>query len=587
MAAPLLGNVFGLGKVIQQDLEALYLQSSSQVELSLVPKMNQEFGLTRAQEISSVRNVLEERGLHPQVLLKAARTLDMKNLSLLNTSGISEVTDYAYLVGGYPICGASLRSVQHLNGDTVIVGEIPVINHGVSPSDLDWPDVSESARKAIGDISALRGHNPASARVTKVERCLSNQQGFLDLAWDLVITLDGYQYGVHASDNKIFFATPRYFDATATVQAYDPNIATGTLKNFSVTVNGDATMTNTYFTTAIGTGAARQSSASNTFTYTGANTTSAEASVFAHVNQHYDYMASQGYTWQGPKPLTVWVYSGKPNNALYTPFDGVSGPYIRVSEGDGAILQNLAYDTDVVSHEFGHHVVYQSITTIAGEALVLHEGLADFLSFSRTGDACLGESICPTGSTICQVANQCLRTADNTLVYNDSVYSSYATQPHRQGQLVSGFLWDLRKNGAIPGDTLTSLVLQAITYLPSSAAIKNLVAGVLYADSLSNSTYQKTITQIASNRGLDPASLGIDMSNLKSSAEGVAPAQEESSRKKNFFGCMASSNTAAIGEAGSQKIQSWLVALFLLAPIGISVLMKSRLATVPLKKRDR
>ncbi|MCX6124291.1 MAG: hypothetical protein NTV34_06015 [Proteobacteria bacterium] len=565
------GKDFGFGHSFQRELEGVAIQSKTALDLSIVEAQAIPFGLMSGVQVDTVRKVLSDRGLHPTVGLKISRVMQLGGLTLTSLGGAGTSTDYEYLVGGFPICGVGLRTVQHPSGETVMVGSIPQVLHIVTPRESDWPDLNESARVAIQGISAAQGHLASHAKVTNVQKCLFNEQGFLEPVWDFVLSVDTYQYGVQASEHRIYSAMPRYFDVTATVQAYDTNSVTGTLKNYTITVNDDKTMANSFVTTSVYTGEARQTSPTNTFVFTGANVASSEASAFANVNRHLDFVTGKGYVWQGPKPLTVVVYAsikGSVNNALYTPFDGSSGPYIRVGEGDGTTLQNLAFDSDVVSHELGHHVVYQSVTQIGGESLIMHEGLADFLTFSRTGDACLGESICPatTSMSSCRASNsKCLRTGENALVYNDAAYKSLGSsnQAHMQGQLVSGFLWDLRKGGAVPGDTLTSLVMQAITFLPIDATLKNLVAAVLFADSLNSGTYRAAIVTAATARGLDPAALGIDLANLKSSLKGSSTETAEAEKKKNVFGCGAVTGSTKQTENVSGPVYFFLIAIFL------------------------
>ncbi len=415
-----------------------------------------------------------------------------------------------------------------------------------------------------------------------------NEQGTLDPVWDFVIDLEGLQFTAWSTPWRIGYANQRFLDASATVRAYDPNKVTGTLKDFTITVNGDTTLTNEFFTTSDYSGAARATSATNSFVYSGTSDSHfAEASTFAYVNQQYDFVSGKGYTWQGLKPLTVIVHAtikGSSNNALYTPSDGVSPSNIRVGDGDGTTLQNLPYDADVVSHEFGHHVVYQSITTIAGDSLILHEGLADFFAMSRTGDTCLGESICPTASTLCQVQSKCLRTADNTLTYGDAKYLGYGSA-HLQGQLVSGFLWDIRKDNGMPGDTLTSYVLEALPYLPSNADFKSLVAAILYVDQKHSGTYQTVIINAATKRNLSPTSLGIDLANLqasiKASSSSAGSSDDSSSKKGGFLGCGTIGSDLGTQQSAAQRIVLILFALPLL------LRLKPKLQPVRIKSRGR
>ena len=74
-------------------------------------------------------------------------------------------------------------------------------------------------------------------------------------------------------------------------------------------------------------------------------------------------------------------------------------------------LRNLGLDLDVVAHEMGHMVVFETLRDArpSTETLVVHEGLADALANQHAGDPCVAESVCPNGSGFCQVPRMCLR----------------------------------------------------------------------------------------------------------------------------------------------------------------------------------
>ncbi len=569
-------NAYSVAPIFKHNLPMTMLDGDLQSQLSVdleplsrsMPGVRGAFGLDGLQN-SLVRRSLERHGLHPNLSIKLLQKTDLKGLGLQANSRIKSISDFEYQLGDVALCNARMRAVEELTGETVIVGGVPLVAQTLSLSPEDWPEINNSAQMAIDSIANHQGHNPKMARVTSVRRCYYNLPAGLEPAWDFILRFGEFQYSVQSDESKVLQAMPRHLDATATVQAYSPNILSGTLQNYSIDVTGDGTMTNAYFTTSIYSGAARATSGSNIFSYSGTNTPSSEASAFAYVNSHYDYVASNGYVWSGPKPLTVNVYAtikANVNNALYTPFDGTSGPHIYVGEGDGVVLRNLAFDTDVVSHELGHHVIYQAVTFIGGESLVLHEGLADFLSFSRTGDACLGESICPPGTTMssCKISNnQCLRTGNNTLVYQGDTYRSYSSFPHQQGMLISGFLWDLRKNNIIPSDVLIKYVLEAITYLPDKATIKNFMASLYYVDSKNSKTYFDGINTTAIARGLDASTLAIDLSSLEveaGAATATAP-PAESKKEKGIFGCGTLGAQSGLQKSTSSSASSlWLLA---------------------------
>src|SRR5690606_34583582 len=107
----------------------------------------------------------------------------------------------------------------------------------------------------------------------------------------------------------------------------------------------------------------------------------------------------------------------------------------------------LSTNSDVVAHEFGHHVEFESLQETRGESLVMNEGLTDYFAMARSGDSCLGESICPYNSSInCEVNQKapkqsCLRSATAVkYVLNENT----KTDAHFKSQFISGMLWDLR-----------------------------------------------------------------------------------------------------------------------------------------------
>ena len=587
VATSAISGPFDFGGSIERQLDGSVLKSEESIELSPIHGLTKSFGIVGFDDASSsVRTLLENRGLNPYIgMMRVRSTADTLGLTS-DTNSLTDISDYQFQVSSFPICGVNLRTVQHVDGTAVLVGNIPVVDQVGTYSESDWPDQSDSARVAMEGVARNQGLSSSGAKVVKSTRCLMNEQGSLEPVWSFIISLEGFQYDAWATPWRIANANPRFMDATATIRAYDPNQVQGALKDFSVTVNGDGTMTNDYFTTADYNGAARSTSTSNSFVYGTSDTHFAEASTFAYVNQQYDFVKSMGYSWVGAKPIKVITHATiqkTVNNALYTPSDGTSSPTIQVGDGDGVVLKNLPYDADVVSHEFGHHVIYQSITTIAGDSLVLHEGLADFLAMSRTGDSCLGESICPSGSTLCQVPNKCLRTADNTLNYTDPTYTAISSA-HLKGQLASGFLWDLRKNsGGIPGDTLTKYLLEAIPYFPSNANYKSLVAAILYVDQKHSGTYQTMIVAAATARGLSPSSLGIDLTNLQSSIQssGSSSSDDSSSSKKGgFLGC------GTIGIPGTEQGGSaWIVLILFALPLILRALPKRQLVPIPVKSK--
>ena len=143
---------------------------------------------------------------------------------------------------------------------------------------------------------------------------------------------------------------------------------------------------------------------------------------------------------------------------------------------------------------------------------MLHEGLADFLTFASTGNACLGESICPENSYICVVQNQCLRSADNDYTYTSADLPDGA---HLRSQFISGYLWDLVTKDGLGEDLVTTLLLQAIDLFVTNSGYTHLVLGLLLVDESSyGGQYCETIYNRAIDRGLEEFISGIDCNNV-------------------------------------------------------------------------
>lgn len=533
-----------------------------------------------------VRVFLSGNGLHPLVSLvekPSSIVRDPRNALGLQGSASFVVRDYALRVGNYEICKSSVRSVETPDGGFHVLGVTPQIDAVYPFHDDAWMALEEAIAQGSSRMGKA-GLDVSQLVVSSHSRCLYPQQNQLQPAWRLVLRVGNYPYLLYVGDSEVFEGDVLAFDATANIMAFSPNPSTGDLKTFEVTVNGDGYMTNDFFTTADAGSTGRLFSSGNSFLNKPGSAYFAEQSSFAHVNEHFDYSVASGYSWVGPKPLTVKthvVFSEGPNNAMYSPFDGSSGPYILIGDGDGSVFQGLPFDSDVVSHEFGHHIIFSSLTETKNESLVIHEGLADAIVFLRTGDACLGESICPVTSNSCQVKGSCLRTGNNSMKYKDASYNA-ARGAHIQGQLVSGLMWDLRKGGKIPASDLSKLSIGMVAFLPAKADMQSLITAILNADvAMFGKQYQSTIVEAASNRGLGIDTLGIDLGTIDGTRPVAAPesSSSSSSKGKGFLGL------CSIGASEASGLSAVWIGIILLAPIAAQVLsQRPRRLPVKVKK---
>ncbi|MFO0872922.1 MAG: hypothetical protein U0575_02990 [Phycisphaerales bacterium] len=139
-----------------------------------------------------------------------------------------------------------------------------------------------------------------------------------------------------------------------------------------------------------------------------------------------------------------------PGNAWYSP----SGPSVNFCQADAG-HPNTAF-ASVVYHEFGHHLVNAGGSGQGSYG----EGMGDVMSVLMLDSPLLGLGF----------FNNCaqpLRNADNTCQYDAINCSSCGSEIHACGQLISGCVWDLRKNlfSTDPStyhDILASLAINAI-----------------------------------------------------------------------------------------------------------------------------
>lgn len=279
--------------------------------------------------------------------------------------------------------------------------------------------------------------------------------------------------------------------------------------------------------------------------------------------------------------MTVYVRSlaktatGSPtlSNAQYYP-GGLSGsqpPAIVIGTGwepsQGAYplgaLRYLGKDSDVVMHEFHHHVIWRSMTDVSGETGALHEGIADYLTYAITGNNKLGEAIVPSDS-----AKGGLRAGNLT----GSISTYYNRSVHQAGEFWSSTLWDVRtqmgtaSSGAYHADKIiwdaVDLAISSETYYGFIAAMAKSTDAYAAARGENAVTLKNTMFAVFAARGFINAPDGTG--NLPSAtqyisvAKPAAPVAKTSSKSKGICG--------AIGNNNSQTTW-WISAFFILIAI--------------------
>lgn len=423
-------------------------------------------------------------------------------LSLSSSNKISEI--YHYTFKNIPVCSWYGRTLSfdtnagvfsgHLEGklESLVVGE-----------NVEWPEsklvetflVQESGLNKIDSISS--------------SRCwyLTPELELLPV-YDITIRAKNHSIKALANDREIFEIGNGGFDLSRIsyqVEGTEPLI--DMLKTDSLDSSGLLSGRN--FAIFTGDGSPRAFSSDGNFEFSESDPRFAQASAYANAElmlEWFEKLTSNSVDSEC-FPIDIKLHhvfsGGVINNARYQPdVSTVSGrPEILIGNGDGIRLTNLATDPDVIAHEFAHHVIYRGVKdTNHFESVVIHEGVADFFVFSKSGNACLAETVCPLGSFDC-VQPKCLRTGDNSLSFADQKISSTA---HGQGQIISGMLLDLVDLVASQSEVqYVSTIAASINYLLPRSNLGDFVQALMLADrDLNEGKFACDIYQLATDRGL-------------------------------------------------------------------------------------
>ncbi len=495
----------------------------------------------------------------------------------LSTGGSS--TDFRFYVGGVPICGFQLRAHELSDRSTFVLGDVPAVDLNEPLPSREWPDFDLAMGKATTELAAMTGAK--TLELTSRGQCLYASGGTLMPVWNVTMTAEGLPYAILADAYDVLAIQAGFFDATTgSAKVYEFNKSTGDPKDFPLTdLTGDGTLASTYLRTVVPANYTQAKEPSEVFNYPSTDQRFDEAQAYTHAQEHFAFFKKLGFEWYGPSPLEIKIHvkpAGRSNNALFIPGSDTQGtlPSISIDDGDGIDLQYLVTDGDVVSHEFGHHVIYKTLQSTDGQSLVLHEGLADSFVFARTGDACLGESICPKASGVCILQGQCLRTGDNVIQYGKDEWVAWAGPKNRlghlHGQLISGFVWDLRRPGKMAAGDVNALVFKAISYFREDSGLRDFLLALFTADrELFQSKNYDLIHAVAEARNMNEFMSDVTLGSIpqlegSASALPSSSASSSSTTKKkdkgddNPFRC----GTISMGDSGASTLVLALMIAF-------------------------
>lgn len=514
----------------------------------------------------------------------------------------AERIDFKFSIGGVPICGYDLVAHRTATGESIVMGVKPKVTDTFVPPAQDWANTEDTKGTLIAQLRSDYQLPPTEPELVSQDRCLLVQDGRLIPIWNMLVKVDGLHYRGWVDAYTAFKTEPQYFSATGAALVYVENKRTGALKEVALTglVDGTNELLNDTIE-SYPLGQTKASEANRTYSYATSDVKFAQASAFTHASRHMDFFKSLGYAFPGTDKVRVVTNAepgGTPNNALYQPktSSDYKVPTIIIGNGDGAVLQNLSIDGDVVSHELGHHIVFQYLTSISGPSLTIHEALADFFTFSRTSDACLGESICPADAPdylsrgACWTAATCLRSGETDLKLTDKVIpgtSKSIGDGHIRGQVISGMLWDLRKNKKMTADEVTALTFKAISFLRESSGFRDLVLALFSADlALNKRKYSQVIYDAAVARGFGGLLTDVNVTNGSypeiGSADGLTSVPGDDSETSKKFGICG----VAVSPSQNEPLPS-ASRMLLLAMLAAPLLFCTRAMAKPVRARVR
>ena len=494
---------------------------------------------------------------------------------------------YRFVIDGIDICLHEIKTHQTLTGRHVIFGSIPDADPG--SYDLDsWPSIYDSLELVS---LAIAGEN-LSGDIEALDKksCLwVNDDKTLSPVWDIKVRIGDVSFRVFVDDQKVFDMTKLAFHIDGTASIFPSNPLDTQRESFSLLgLKGNGTLENSFFKVEVdeNSGYSSAYASNNNFTFGENEPEFIQASLFTNANRMLSWLKQKGFDRFGSSQIVLKAHRifqpgsfEDKNNATYEPVGSGGEPTISVGDGDGRILQNLGLDADVVNHELGHHVIYQSVNYLAGESLVIHEALADFFVFARTNDGCLGESICPENSGACAIHATCLRTAENSLRLDSQ---NLPVQAHIRSQFFSGFLWDLHQKDNIPIEDVVTMVIDGIVLLVSNSGYQHVLFSLLMVDDADfDGKYCSLILNRARERGMESLVSDVTCENLsalleKLDSEGETDLNTEkiadsfnantdsSSQKRSSSKSWCGSIGASSGSAGTFSFLIYIMAPFLL-----------------------
>ncbi|MBM4252523.1 MAG: hypothetical protein FJ146_11170 [Deltaproteobacteria bacterium] len=394
----------------------------------------------------------------------------------------------------YPLCSSQFHATIHWgDGDTRIKGRIP---KGPQIASAPMPNLDQN-RLRVQIMSGLKANAVNGAgelTLGQVEQCWYSVGNKLNPAAEVNFSVGGIPYQALVQGDSVLELGAQMLHASAKIFTYRQNARQPIEEIVVEGMQPSGFLCNDYLI-ADTDGVQKAYSNQGVFQFPKTDDRFFESTLFVHANDMmqwflgYDKSAHWSQTqvelrrtFDATQRASGPVYMNPSSNS------GAGGPVILVPDvlqiaGGPPILENLTTDFDVIAHELSHHIVtrYLPIPKATERDLIaVHEGLADFFVFAKTGDACLGETICTdSGGTQCTVENTCLRSGEIKYVNDESKSKEPA---HRKSQALSGMLWDLTRSTSLGRSGMVKLVMATLKYLDRGTNFDDVYSELINVD---------------------------------------------------------------------------------------------------------
>lgn len=229
------------------------------------------------------------------------------------------------------------------------------------------------------------------------------------------------------------------------------------------------------------------------FAYSSRDPRFEEAMAYVFGDRSLARADSLGFTGLFPRPLRMRLHATEADNSWY------SRPTREIVLGDGGV--DDAEDADIILHETAHALHDALVPGFGnGDTRAIGEGFADFWAASLTGEPCIGDWDATSYSP------PCLRRADEPATWPAWLNG----QPHHDGAIWSGLLWDLR--GRLGRVDAEKLALAALLEQGTATSWTEAARGLLRAaERIGLGDRLGDVRNAVADRGLTPRELVFDL----------------------------------------------------------------------------